>query len=500
MARLTERELLRRIAARPAAGPAAAVVARRVLKLAKELDSIFEFSEIGVSVQQHVMTRSGLVHPTLVLVAEEGTFWIRENESWARDDATRDIAISFRTRMRKWFGDRVLGHPTSDRRKAPDLRALGRRWDKFDSLLRQTVAGLRALEAPVEAQAEVGRVNVSLGKQRPAAKSSNTGKSKPSRARTATSRRTQDEHDWLHALAGRVRARIDASSVASRVTGLIGEVEGTDPSSDGWWVSVGSIGRTACELCLFVDNSGERGQRAFWYGISARTEDAIAEVEQAGWQRWPHTKIVEEGDSQLDGRYDDPWLQRYRRGEYYYGCSVPEVPNFVVEPSLTIVAQVAERFRALLTELQGSVQSRDPVAGMDALDRLREVKQRLEQHLVRQLLLGKRSTGECALCGETFPAAFLVAAHIKRRADCEPDERRDHANNVMALCSLGCDSLFERGHLVVRKGLIERGSMVPKSGVVAHRVSELQGRKCKRWSKANAKYFAAHRERFEQER
>ena len=54
----------------------------------------------------------------------------------------------------------------------------------------------------------------------------------------------------------------------------------------------------------------------------------------------------------------------------------------------------------------------------------------------------------CDLCGKTYPARFVRAAHIKRRADCTLDEKRD-LHNVMAACVFGCDELFEHGYIGV---------------------------------------------------
>ncbi|WP_188309115.1 hypothetical protein [Streptomyces sp. CBMA123] len=67
--------------------------------------------------------------------------------------------------------------------------------------------------------------------------------------------------------------------------------------------------------------------------------------------------------------------------------------------------------------------------------------------LKRHLLPGP--TEECALCGRTLPAGFLIAAHITKRAICTDDEKRDFATIAMVACSLGCDSLYERGYITV---------------------------------------------------
>ncbi|WBP92091.1 hypothetical protein [Kitasatospora cathayae] len=57
--------------------------------------------------------------------------------------------------------------------------------------------------------------------------------------------------------------------------------------------------------------------------------------------------------------------------------------------------------------------------------------------------------GYLALCGRALPATLLTAAHIKKHAVCTDDEKRDFANIAMLACSLGCDSLYERGYITV---------------------------------------------------
>ncbi len=82
------------------------------------------------------------------------------------------------------------------------------------------------------------------------------------------------------------------------------------------------------------------------------------------------------------------------------------------------------------------------------LDLVAPGKRRVEQRALRCLLLPD-VTGTCALCGRIFAKEFLRAAHIKPRAACTDDERRDLANVAMPACVFGCDSLFEQGFISV---------------------------------------------------
>jgi hypothetical protein len=82
------------------------------------------------------------------------------------------------------------------------------------------------------------------------------------------------------------------------------------------------------------------------------------------------------------------------------------------------------------------------------LDEKRRVLARKEQAFLRKHLLGGNDYGRCFLCGEKLSVELLVTAHIKRRAKCTEKERRDWAN-IVPMCILGCDALFERGHVAV---------------------------------------------------
>ena len=98
------------------------------------------------------------------------------------------------------------------------------------------------------------------------------------------------------------------------------------------------------------------------------------------------------------------------------------------------------------------------ITGLDGpLDLQVKGWQRAEQSKARKRLLRGRAEGTCRLCDRTMSAEFLVAAHIKRRSSCTPEEKRDLDNVMMLCCKFGCDELFERGYVAVSDdGLIVR--------------------------------------------
>lgn len=119
--------------------------------------------------------------------------------------------------------------------------------------------------------------------------------------------------------------------------------------------------------------------------------------------------------------------------------------------------------------------------------------QRREQSALRQLLFGTAATSTCALCGETYPIRFLVAAHIKMRSLCTDEERRDLANIAMPACLFGCDALYETGYIAVdSKGMIV-SSEVETDSALSERLKALSGRLCLSFSENNQHYFQWHR-------
>lgn len=134
------------------------------------------------------------------------------------------------------------------------------------------------------------------------------------------------------------------------------------------------------------------------------------------------------------------------------------------------------------------------VATLDALDRAGYRAQRVEQSYLRKTLF-TGSTAACDLCGRAFEVEFLVAAHIKRRADCEDQEKRDVTHVVMSACRFGCDELYERGYIAVDdKGqLILSRALEASQHARAYARQHLEGKFFGRPIAGRQDYFAWHR-------
>ncbi len=125
---------------------------------------------------------------------------------------------------------------------------------------------------------------------------------------------------------------------------------------------------------------------------------------------------------------------------------------------------------------------------------------RTEQGFLRNTLFGNSVAGECAICGRSLPVGLLVAAHIKKRAECSETEKADYQHNVVPMCVFGCDGLFERGYIVVVDGAVavgqaRRADLTP---AVATYLKTIEGRPVPAWATCS-QYFDWHYQHHEQD-
>lgn len=117
---------------------------------------------------------------------------------------------------------------------------------------------------------------------------------------------------------------------------------------------------------------------------------------------------------------------------------------------------------------------------------------RLEQGFLRRMLL-PGEVGICDLCGDELPVEFLVAAHIKKRAQCTNAERLNIPTIAMVACKFGCDALFEAGFIGVRDfGKIEVSPLAPTGGAAASYLQRLAHRTCAAYTAQRVPYFDWH--------
>lgn len=118
---------------------------------------------------------------------------------------------------------------------------------------------------------------------------------------------------------------------------------------------------------------------------------------------------------------------------------------------------------------------------------------RAEQETLRTILLGGKRTEICAICARRLPVDLLVTGHIRARHSCSAEQRRDLAN-VMAICLLGCDALFENGYITVdASGMVRAEAPAQAHLHLAAAAGAVGGSKCSAWTDASEQYFSWHR-------
>lgn len=117
---------------------------------------------------------------------------------------------------------------------------------------------------------------------------------------------------------------------------------------------------------------------------------------------------------------------------------------------------------------------------------------RKEQGLFRKFLLGDSYNGECAICGRELPVEFMWCSHIKKRSYCSKDEKLDYKGNIVPMCKLGCDDLFEKGYIGVNGNGIVSILKLTGNGTMDKIINELSGKRCSYFNEYRKKYFDYH--------
>lgn len=161
-------------------------------------------------------------------------------------------------------------------------------------------------------------------------------------------------------------------------------------------------------------------------------------------------------------------------------------------------AHIIEKSGADATTEYGDIQKSfdlfDQMEQWEQLNEKRLVLTRREQSFLRQHLISQNLMHSCAICGGDFPQSLLVTAHIKPRAECSDIEKRD-LNNVIPMCSLGCDALFELGWVYVEDGKVRVRQRYQSYERLNGLLTQLDGRPTTAWRAGRIVYFKWHARR-----
>ncbi len=176
----------------------------------------------------------------------------------------------------------------------------------------------------------------------------------------------------------------------------------------------------------------------------------------------------------------------------FIGAVLSTLPNTLVESSSPPVLRLLPAQVAVAPH-EGARDTGDKFTFEGDLSLGVQAEARGEQAFIRRQLFGAATDAACALCGDTYPVRFLWAAHIKRRAACSDEERRDVVNVAMAACVFGCDALYEAGYVTVGEDGHLLSAPVARESAVGARLAALCGRGCSAFTANSATYFAWHR-------
>lgn len=137
-------------------------------------------------------------------------------------------------------------------------------------------------------------------------------------------------------------------------------------------------------------------------------------------------------------------------------------------------------------DLNNFIQSTDNPDGI-TLGQYRKEQAKLRAYLFRN----DDTEARCCICNIRLPIEFLVAAHVKKRSECLPEEKLDYRNIVVPMCKFGCDDLYERGYISVLEGKVVACKDSPNSYITSY-LNKIKDNLCWAWNKGNAKYFDWH--------
>ncbi len=118
-------------------------------------------------------------------------------------------------------------------------------------------------------------------------------------------------------------------------------------------------------------------------------------------------------------------------------------------------------------------------------------QRRVEQSFLKKVLFGRKTIYKCGLCGDRLPIRFLVTAHIKRRAHCTIEEKKNKFI-VFPACKFGCDELYESGYISILNGEVVSLKKNPSTSHLDRKLERIIGMKCEYFNQHTAPFFEWH--------
>ncbi len=134
----------------------------------------------------------------------------------------------------------------------------------------------------------------------------------------------------------------------------------------------------------------------------------------------------------------------------------------------------------------------DNLNDLDDLDTHSKSKGRKEQAAIRRLLFKNKPTGTCCICNKEYPVKFLWAAHIKKRAKCSLNEKKDLENIAAPMCKFGCDELYEKGYIGVKDGSVIQIKDNELTDNLQLYIDSVVDNNCSSWNNNTKHYFDWH--------
>ena len=122
-------------------------------------------------------------------------------------------------------------------------------------------------------------------------------------------------------------------------------------------------------------------------------------------------------------------------------------------------------------------------------DEVGQQRTRKEQNILQQWLFDGKTQERCAICNNKYAVRALVAAHKKKRSECNEAERLD-PYIVMPVCVFGCDFLYENRHIVIEDGIVKEGLPLHYADIENEYIKKNVGKRVsEEWLKGQKSYF-----------